>query len=378
MNAPAIISLTEAERIAARPRQSAPEMRATFAEDLDGLPIPSRRWLVDGWIPDRAVTLLGGDGGVGKSLLTLQLMAGVALGRDWLGIPVEQRKAFAMFCEDDETEVHIRCKAVLEGLGASFAEAGGIAWAARSGLENVLMSFPSSGNEPGRATRIYNELRGRVLSFGARLVIVDTVADTFGGNENFRSQVRGFVGMLRNLANEIDGAVVLTAHPSVAGQQTGTGLSGSTAWNNSVRSRLYLTRPPAKDGEGDPDARVLKRMKSNYAGIGDEIKMTWRNGVLVPEALPGALDRMAANAKADREFLDYLGRVIAQGDSVSHQPSPSYAPSVMAKRFADEGARKSELEKAMQRLLNSGKVRVEEHGPPSRRYRRLVPAGVSA
>jgi RecA-family ATPase len=266
----------------------------------------------------------------------------------------------------------------LEGFGATFADAGGMAWAARSGLENVLMSFPSSGNDPGKPTRIYHELRRRVLSCGARLVIVDTVADTFGGNENFRSQVRGFVGMLRNLANEIDGAVVLTAHPSVAGQQTGTGLSGSTAWNNSVRSRLYLTRPPARDGEVDPNARVLKRMKSNYAGIGDEIKMTWRNGVLVPESVPGTLDRMAAHAKADREFLHYLARVIAQGDSVSHRPSPSYAPTVMARRFAEDGARKGELEKAMSRLMNSGKVRVEEDGPPSKRRSRLVLAGVSA
>ena len=369
---PGVIPLADAERIAARAQAPAPEMRATFAENLDGLPIPSRRWLVEGWIPDRAVTLLGGDGGVGKSLLTLQLMAGVALGRDWLGVPVEQRKTFAMFCEDDEIEVHIRCKAVLEGFGATFANAGGMAWAARSGLENVLMSFPSSGNDPGKPTRIYHELRRRVLSFGARLVIVDTVADTFGGNENFRSQVRGFVGMLRNLANEIDGAVVLTAHPSVAGQQTGTGLSGSTAWNNSVRSRLYLTRPPGKDGEGDPDARVLKRMKSNYAGIGDEIKMTWRNGVLVPESVPGTLDRMATNAKADRQFLDYLGRLTAQGEAVTSHTSPSYAPTIMSKRFAEEGARKSELEKAMARLLNSGKIRVEEDGPASKKRRRLV------
>lgn len=372
---PGVIPLADAERIAARAQAPAPEMRATFAENLDGLPIPSRRWLVEGWIPDRAVTLLGGDGGVGKSLLTLQLMAGVALGRDWLGIPVEQRKTFAMFCEDDEIEVHIRCKAVLEGFGASFADAGGMAWAARSGLENVLVHYPAQGNEPGKPTRIFHELRRRVLSFGARLVIVDTVADTFGGNENFRSQVRGFVGLLRNLANEIDGAVVLTAHPSVAGQQTGTGLSGSTAWNNSVRSRLYLTRPPAKDGEGDPDARVLKRMKSNYAGIGDEIKMTWRNGVLVPESMPGTLDRMATNAKADRQFLDYLGRLTAQGEAVTSHTSPSYAPTIMSKRFAEEGARKSELEKAMARLLNSGKVRVEEDGPKSKKRRRLVLAG---
>jgi hypothetical protein len=50
----------------------------------------------------------------------------------------------------------------------------------------------------------------------------------------------------------------------------------------------------------------------------------------------------------------------------------------MARRFAEDGARKGELEKAMSRLMNSGKVRVEEDGPPSKRRSRLVLAGVSA
>ena len=48
-------------------------------------PIPERRWLVDDLIPLHNVTLVSGDGGIGKSLLTLQLMVACALGKRWLG-----------------------------------------------------------------------------------------------------------------------------------------------------------------------------------------------------------------------------------------------------------------------------------------------------
>jgi RecA-family ATPase len=49
---------------------------------------------------------------------------------------------------------------------------------------------------------------------GARLVPLDTAADLFGGNENDRSQVRRFIGLLNYLAIEIDGAVLLTNIPT--------------------------------------------------------------------------------------------------------------------------------------------------------------------
>ena len=38
-------------------------------------PIPERQWLVSGLIPPRSVTMLHGDGGLGKSILGLQLIA---------------------------------------------------------------------------------------------------------------------------------------------------------------------------------------------------------------------------------------------------------------------------------------------------------------
>jgi hypothetical protein len=76
------------------------------------------------------------------------------------------------------------------------------------------------------------------------------------GNENDRAQARQFIGMLRGLAIRHECAVLLLSHPSVAGIASGGGSSGSTAWNNSVRSRLYLSRVVGNDGfEANPDAR---------------------------------------------------------------------------------------------------------------------------
>ena len=62
------------------------------ASDLAGKPYPPRKWVVPQLIPDRNVTLLGGDGGTGKSLLGLQLATGIALTGHWLGLQVEREE----------------------------------------------------------------------------------------------------------------------------------------------------------------------------------------------------------------------------------------------------------------------------------------------
>jgi len=55
---------------------------------------------------------------------------------------------------------------------------------------------------------------------------------------NARAWDEAGVAMLRGLAFKADCAILLLAHPSVAGMSSGSGLSGWTSWDNSVRSRL--------------------------------------------------------------------------------------------------------------------------------------------
>jgi RecA-family ATPase len=161
-----------------------------------------------------------------------------------------------------------------------------------------------------------------------------------------------------------------------------SGTSGSTAWSNSVRSRLYLDRLKAKaEGEDDmdaePDIRVLRVMKSNYAPLGNDIRLRWVEGCFRLDGPTGGFDKLAVEAKADRVFLDLVGKFQAEGRDVSPNRSPSFAPTVFAKHPDRSGLSKNDFEAAMNRLLGAKKIQVEKSGSPSKQHSRLVIANGS-
>lgn len=89
-------------------------------------------------------------------------------------------------------------------------------------------------------TDLFGELSYYCQNTKPVLVVLDTLADLFGGDENNRTQARRFIGICRHLAIETNCAVVLIAHPSLSGMASGRETSGSTAWDGSVRSRIYM------------------------------------------------------------------------------------------------------------------------------------------
>jgi RecA-family ATPase len=178
-------------------------------------------------------------------------------------------------------------------------------------------------------------------------------------------QVRQFVGLLRGTALKENVSVILLAHPSLTGLASGSGTSGSTAWNNSVRARLYL-----EADDKDKNARVLKFMKSNYRPKGEPMRLIYRNGLFVPESMAEVQSR-SANAEATfLEMLDTYGR---ENRAVSANRGVSYAPTVFAKdKKRARGFSKDELFTAMGALLDRGEIVNEESGPPSHRRTRIV------
>jgi RecA-family ATPase len=84
---------------------------------------------------------------------------------------------------------------------------------------------------------------------------------------------------MANIAGRINGAVVVLAHPSLSGLDRGNGTSGSIAWNNAVRSRLYLTVPEGTARDGD--VRLITTVKANYSRAGERIYLKRRGGVFV-------------------------------------------------------------------------------------------------
>ncbi len=350
------------------------------AAEFAGQPVPERLWHVPGLVPHGTVTILSGDGGTGKSLLAMQLAAATVLGEAWIGLQVEPGPALFLSAEDDVPELHRRLAGIADHHGRDLSEFAGLSIAPMAGRDAVLGALEGRSGLI-RKTPVFAALEMAIVARRPRLVVLDTLADLFGGNEIDRAQARQFIAALRGLAIDHDLALVLLAHPSMSGLNSGSGSSGSTAWSNSVRSRLYFRRILSEDGrhEPDPDARVLEVKKTNYARTGAAVALSWQDGVFCPVEMPaGGLGAMAAEATAERVFMDCLEAFTSEGRQVSATRGHGYAPAIFAVDPRSGSVGKRDLEAAMGRLFRDGKIRQDEFGPPSRRVRRIVVAPATA
>jgi len=346
--------------------QSEPKRESQFysAASLNGKAVPARQWLVDGLVPQKTVTLFSGDGGTGKSLLALQLAVAVSTERAWIGNPVSKGRVIYISAEDDDDELHRRVDDILRAEGCSYSALAGLTLRSLAG-EDALLAVDSQ--LALMKTALFEELDARAAEDTPALIVIDTLADVYPANENDRAKVRQFVGILRGLALKRKCAVMLLAHPSLTGLNSGTGTSGSTAWNNSVRSRLYLSRISDNGYEADPDARVLTTMKANYGRIGGEINVRWQAGVFVAQAWPTGFEALAVGAKCERVFLQLLDQHIETGVRVSQSGGRNYAPKLFAEHPDNEGCTQRAFRTAMSSLFARKTITISEDGPPSKR-----------
>ena len=257
---------------ASQPRPSA--FDTISAASFHGQPIPRQPWLIDGMIPAGQPSLLSGDGGLGKSLLALQLSVSVVIGGMWLSRSVERGSALYVSCEDEAAEIHRRLEKISNHAGVMLNDLKGLHIAPMANRDALLASSTREGLQ---MTQLYTALAERVETLRPTLVVLDSLADVYGGNEIDRAQVRWFIGQLRSLCHRTGATIVILSHPSLSGMASGSGLSGSTHWNNSVRSRLYLKRSDS----GGNDERVLEVKKNNRGETGRQIDLEWRDGVFV-------------------------------------------------------------------------------------------------
>lgn len=343
-------------------------LRLLNPADWHDQPVPTRQWYAEDLIPFRQVTIINGDGGLGKTLLALQIAAAGAMAIDTLGISPAAGRALYVGAEDEADEFWRRLDDITREHGKSLRDLSDFRLLPLADMDALLMVPDRAGNM--HPTPLMGKLIEAAVDFQPRLIVLDTAADLFGGDEIKRGQVRQFIGGLRQIAIGLDCAIVLLAHPSLQGMQSGSGSSGSTAWNNSVRSRLYLTRPDGKDG--DPDLRSLKTMKANYGATGGELKLRWRDGVFVLDDGRPAPGASLLAARAERVFMKTLEKLFGQGQKLSPSPSATYAPKIIAGHSDASGISRKELAAAQQRLLDAGQVRIVEEGSPSRRTKYIV------
>lgn len=313
---------------------------------------PDREWIVRDFLPAGTCSLLTGAGSVGKSLLVQQLVTCMATGALFLGMEVRRERALYLTCEDTADELWRRQAAINSALTVDMDELPGkLALASLVGaVGNELATFDSAGRIV--PTISWRRLVRTIETLEVRFLALDNVSHLFVGNENDRAQVAAFCGLLNSLAAEAGITILLLAHPNKAGDS----YSGSTAWENQLRSRLYMERP--KSDEEDRDGRRLSVGKTNMAARGTKVEFRWHEWAFwLPSDIGRGHDDHAREQFDEAAFLACLAERNRQLRPVSESRyARTYAPSEFAGMPESRGIGAARLEAAMDRLFRQGRI----------------------
>lgn len=270
-------------------------------------------WRLDGWLPEGTVTLLSANGGVGKSNLSLQLGVAMAQGMPLFDLATKPSKVLILSGEDEARTVHFRVANICQDLGLTMSE-----------LRDRLVVYDLTQADcvlwrDGGPTERMQWLADVTVATKANVVIIDNASDVFASNENDRTEVRGFMRALNLIANVTRAAVLLLAHVDKASVRGGAGLdsnttfSGSTAWNNSARSRWAMVR--------DANNVVLRHEKCNLGPLQEEMRVEFDMEAKVFKrfgTIPGQKAAQSLVRNGQRAvILQLISRAVAAGVNLS-------------------------------------------------------------
>lgn len=178
------------------------ELKFLTIDELRNRPRPS--WMIRGLLRQASLAMLVGDFGTYKSFIALAWALALASGRDWVGHPVKGGAVAYV---------------AAEGAGGQIDRLD--AWALHEGCplpDNVRILDQSidlvGDNEP-----LLEALAG---TEDLCLVVVDTVARTFVGNENLQEDANGYVAAADRIKAETGATVLLIHHNNRQGEYRGS------------------------------------------------------------------------------------------------------------------------------------------------------------
>lgn len=204
------------------------------------------RWLVPGLIPLKALTLVAGVGGLGKSTLLMAIAAQATRGE----LATEPADVLVVSYEDTAAEV-LRPRVE----------------AARGDLARVHELYvPPADGAPLTLPTDLGELERHVRETGAVLVVVDPVVASIDLELDAHKDqhVRSVLAELAALAEDAGCAVALVGHLNkTPSRDAYIRVANSTAFYNAARSVVLVTVDPA-----EPEAqRLVTQAKANWARL---------------------------------------------------------------------------------------------------------------
>ena len=276
---------------------------------LQEVEVTDRRWMTYPLLPESEVTLLTGQGGIGKSFLLLQLGSLLAAGYTDANFPRSEltgRTHYHYFIqpklapdwdephwgepqpviyasyEDDMSEIRRRMNTlynrfdwftkkqsvIFDNFHPVSMRAAGCVWGPEIGKHFQTRSQPTSAAD---------QLKSFCKDKKAKLLMIDPLSAAFYGDENNKAEVYAFVHSWAEWGEENGTAVLISGHLPKSRESRRSGYSGTAAWEGAVRSLFTLDRfdmNENEDGEREKDGNknlprkwylAIKGIKGNYA-----------------------------------------------------------------------------------------------------------------
>lgn len=216
-------------------------------------------WLWDQRIPFGSITVLDGDPGMGKSLLTIEIAARLSKGAPLAGAMEQPITGGTVILTAEDSIEHV----VVARLRVACADL------------NRIVSLPFTPEFEGQPcfSRLPNDLptlAKAIRRVGAKLVVFDVFSAYLAQNLSIKDDqdVRRAIAPLSEIADRTGCAVVLLRHLTKAPTQSPILRGGgSIGIVGAARSNLLLAKDPS-----DSSMRILAIVKSNFGGQADAVR----------------------------------------------------------------------------------------------------------
>lgn len=231
---------------------------------LDETKAGSVEWLWSGRIPYGYMTLIDGDGGLGKSSLTLELASALSVGRKIVGNDKAHKASTIILTSEDDP---IRNTTVIErvkSMGGNprlirfFKEAEDIDIIAHTqAIEREIVQIQHEDN----------------LRVGC--IIIDPITDYLLGGTGREQSVRKSLKPILLVAAKLNIAVIAIRHLTKQRMNAATAGLGSVKLRNMARSQLLLAQHP-----NNKNTRVVASAKNNLGVIPESLTFIIDNGFI--------------------------------------------------------------------------------------------------
>lgn len=308
------------------------------ADDFSSQPAPIS-WLVKHWIQDRALIMVHGPSGGGKTFVVLDWMLSIASTiPEWCGHKINHGPIVYLAGEGHH------------GLRARIA-----AWKHDRGIGHIDMWLSRHGCDLNTTEGYHKVLQAiRNLGVSPRAIVVDTLHRFLAGDENSAQDAKTMLDSCAALMEEFDCSVILVHHTGVS-EEAQHRARGSSAWRGALDIEVSVV--PAKN---DAPLELVQR-KSKDSELSVPLYFNLRS-VVIPGWLDedgepvtsAVIEQAEAPAKKEKESKHDVSRKLFErawwkSGTEERDGRPYVSRSAMKELLISDGM----AERTVQNILNA-------------------------